>query len=251
MQKEMLLKKYPHSIGSFFFLRCLLFFLSYLTDVISMTTEFSVRERKSLKKLRLTHVILVTIKCYPLAFLSTSPSIRKKKNKVTSQGHVVKKRPCYPSVGVCVVLCVSPIVSRSCESSGSSCWQGVTPTGRANVQPAQAFRDVRLFVQEATSVRVCCICGPILPRSRHLAFVTSCNPLHLSLWLLQLVRPPAATEAGLVILHGLCIRKSAHRVCVNISATVRVSLAIFGESALIHQTYCLGVTISTGSLLYE
>lgn len=123
-----------------------------------------------------------------------SPSIREKKSRVTSQGHVVKKRPCYPSVGVCVVLCVSPIVSRSCESSGSSCWQGVTPTRRANVQPAQAFRDVRLFVQEATSVRVCCICGPILPRSRHLAFVTSCNPLRLSL--VTPIGPSASRHRG-------------------------------------------------------
>lgn len=73
----------------------------------------------------------------------------------------------------------------------------------------------------------------------------------LSLWLLQLVRPPAANEAGLVMLHGLCVRKSAHRFCVSISAALRVSLAIFGESALIHQIYCLGVTISTSSLLYE
>lgn len=100
---------------------------------------------------------------------------------------MVKNRHCYPSDRVCVVLCVSSIVSTSCESSGSSSWplhqrwQGVAPTRRADVQPARSFRDVRLFVQEAVSVRVCCICGPVLPRSRHLAFVTSCNPLRLSL----------------------------------------------------------------------
>lgn len=112
-----------------------------------------------------------------------SPSIRGKKTS-NSQAHVVKKRPF--SVRVCVVLCMYPIVSRSCESSGSSCWplhrrwQGVTPTRRADVQPVRAFRDVRLFVQKEASVRVCCICGSILPRSCHLAFVTSCNPFSLS-----------------------------------------------------------------------
>lgn len=129
------------------------------------------------------HILLVTI-------LVSSPRPEKKsKHRVTSQGHVVKKRPCYPSDRVCVVLCVSSIVSMSCESSGSSSWllhrrwQGVAPMRRADVQPGRSFRDVRLFVREGACVRgrACCICGPILPRSRHLAFVTSCNPLRLSL----------------------------------------------------------------------
>lgn len=152
-----------------------------------MTTEFSVRERKSLKNKKLTHILLVTIKCYPLASLSMSPSIRKKKKQSNFPETRGEEKTLYPSVRVRVVLCASPIVSRSCESSGSSCWplhqhwQGVTPTRRADAQPAQAFRDVCLFVQEAVSVRMCCICGPILPRSSHLAFVTSCNPFRLSL----------------------------------------------------------------------
>lgn len=86
---------------------------------------------------------------------------------------MVKKRHCYPSDRVCVVLCVSSIVSTSCESSGSSSWplhqrwQGVAPTRRADVQPARSFRDVRLFVREAVSVRVCFIYGPP-------AFTSSC-----------------------------------------------------------------------------
>lgn len=185
-----------------------------------------------------------------------SPSITKKKQS-NFPGTRGNEKSWYPSVRVCVVLCGSPIVSRSCESSGSSCWplhqrwQGVTPTRRADVQPARALGDVRLFVQDAASVRVC-VSFAVL--SSHVHVILPLWPpatLSISLWLLQLVRPPAATEAGLVILHGMCIREGAHRGCVSISAAVKVSLAIFGESALIHQIYCLGVTISTGSLLYE
>lgn len=65
----------------------------------------------------------------------------------TSQGHTMNKRPCYPSDKVFVVLCVSPIVSASCESGSESSswpphrlWQDVPPTRRANVRVSLGLR---------------------------------------------------------------------------------------------------------------
>ena len=108
----------------------------------------------------------------------------------------MNKGPCYPSDRVCVVLCMSPIVSASCESGSESSswlplrlWQDVPPTRRADVHASVwvlAFRGVLFFVWEWVCVRAelrlypptstsACLCDLLQPSASLSGY---CNFIH-------------------------------------------------------------------------
>ena len=159
----------------------------------------------------------------------------------------MNKRPCYPSDRVCVVLCVSPIVSASCESGVESLswppyqlWQDV-PLTRMCVCVSLGLRGCPPLCLSVSELACC-----ILPHIRQFAFVTSCNLLHLSLVTAASSIPGSAQlEASTAHEHvSICI------VCQCICIKV-YPYNIVAKGSFMHQLYCPMVTLSAASLLYE
>lgn len=98
---------------------------------------------------------------------------------------MVNKRPCYPNDRVCVVLCVSLLV-RPVSLAVNPHLGSHKDSGRMSPQQGEsmcmclAHQGCPPFCVRVSRY-VCCMCSCILPHPRQLAFVTSCNLLHLSL----------------------------------------------------------------------
>lgn len=137
----------------------------------------------------------------------------------------MNKRPYYPGDGICVVLCMSPIVAASCESGSESSswlphklWQDVPPTRRACVCVCQCESwPSGMF----SSVSVCeclcvCVCIASLAVSSHIHVSLPLCPaatLCISLWLLRL--HPSSVHPNLRPRHILSVCVCACvRVCV-------------------------------------
>lgn len=154
---------------------------------------------------------------------------------------------------VCVVLCVSPIVSSFCESgSESSSWR---PHQLWHALRREASMWARRGESRSShclrvSVHVRYTGGSILPQPRHLAFVTSCNLLHHCLatetftmfsWVWHLI----------MCLVWLWSQMSTSIVWVCKMQSEWVFPIIAANSTLIDQPHYLGVTLSTSSLVYK
>lgn len=136
----------------------------------------------------------------------------------------MNKRPCYPSDRVCVVLCVSPIVSASCESGSESSswpqhqlWQDVPPTRRADVCASvwvSAFRGVLLFVWEWG-----CMCIAFLVVSSHVHVSLPLWPpatFCISLWLLRLHPSPVRLNLRPHHILSACACTYEHMYCMSV-----------------------------------
>lgn len=174
----------------------------------------------------------------------------------------MNKRLFYPSDRACVVLCLPPIVSASCESGSESSswpprqlWQDVPPTRRTDVHVSVrvlAYGGVLFFVWESV-----CMCSAFGLVSSHIHVslpswppATFCISL-LLLWLHPFPRSPQLE----VLTYPQCMHTLIWGyvlyVCVCMCTTASVSQFIIAKGTLMYQLYCLGVTLSARSLLYE
>lgn len=174
----------------------------------------------------------------------------------------MNKRACYPCDWVCVVHCVSPIVSASCESGGKSSswllsqlWQDVLPPRRASVRatlPVLAFRGVLFFVWDWV-----CMCAAFVVVSSHIHVSLPLWPpatFCISLWLLQLHPFPGSPQLEAPTYpQRMRVNIWAYVVYVCVCMCIRVSVypVIVANGTITYQLYCLGVTLSADSLLYE
>lgn len=162
----------------------------------------------------------------------------------------MNKRPCYPSDRVCVVLCVSPIVSASCESGVESLswppnqlWQDV-PLTRMCVRVSLGLRGCPPLCLSVSEFACC-----ILPHIRQFAFVNSCDLLHLSL-VTAASSIPGSSQREASTAHGhahvsICIVCQCVYICIKVYPYNIVAKGSF------MQLYCPMVTLSAASLLYE